>query len=146
MASSSSRHYKLRIRNASEVVCVCINGECFRRLSTNNSNKGDGDELRDLHVINNGGVIVDSNGLIAAVGSEVDIEREFPSGECSFDKEIDASGMAVLPGLVDAHTHPVWAGDRTHEFEMKLAGATYLDIHKKGGGIGFTVKHTAEVN
>jgi hypothetical protein len=38
--------------------------------------------------------------------------------------------MCVLPGLVDAHTHPVWAGDRVHEFSMKLAGATYLDIHK----------------
>lgn len=50
--------------------------------------------------------------------------------------------MCVLPGFVDAHTHPVWAGDRVHEFAMKLAGATYLDIHKAGGGIGFTVEHT----
>ncbi len=45
-------------------------------------------------------------------------------------------------GLVDGHTHPVWAGDRVHEFAMKLAGATYMDIHKAGGGIGFTVQHT----
>jgi imidazolonepropionase len=43
---------------------------------------------------------------------------------------------------VDGHTHPVFAGDRVHEFALKLAGATYLDIHRAGGGIGFTVKHT----
>ena len=69
----------------------------------------------------------------------------------------------MIPGLVDAHTHPVWEGDRVHEFAMKvslythtlsypqvckvlnllvefqLAGATYMDIHAKGGGIHYTV-------
>jgi len=50
----------------------------------------------------------------------------------------------VIPGLVDGHTHAVWAGDRCHEFEMKLQGATYMDIHKAGGGIGFTVKKVRE--
>ncbi|XP_066538045.1 probable imidazolonepropionase isoform X2 [Hoplias malabaricus] len=50
--------------------------------------------------------------------------------------------MCVLPGLIDAHTHPVWAGDRVHEFAMKLAGATYMQVHEAGGGIHFTVKHT----
>jgi hypothetical protein len=34
-----------------------------------------------------------------------------------------------MPGLIDGHTHPVWAGDRVHEFEMKLAGATYLEVN-----------------
>ena len=48
----------------------------------------------------------------------------------------------VLSGLVDGHTHPVWSGDRVHEFKAMLAGATYMDIHKMGGGIGFTVRHT----
>lgn len=62
--------------------------------------------------------------------------------EASFDQVIDAAGMCVLPGLVDAHTHPVWAGDRVHEFAMKLAGATYMDVHQAGGGIHFTVEHT----
>jgi len=46
----------------------------------------------------------------------------------------------MLSGFVDAHTHPVWDGDRVHEFAMKLAGATYLEIHQAGGGIGFTVR------
>ncbi|XP_059843789.1 probable imidazolonepropionase isoform X2 [Hypanus sabinus] len=54
--------------------------------------------------------------------------------------------MCVLPGLVDAHTHPVWAGDRVHEFAMKLAGASYMEIHNAGGGIHFTVEHTRKAS
>jgi imidazolonepropionase-like amidohydrolase len=49
-------------------------------------------------------------------------------------------------GLIDAHTHPVWSGDRVHEFAMKLAGATYMDIHKAGGGIGFTVRTLSSIH
>ena len=37
-----------------------------------------------------------------------------------YDEELDAQGMCVMPGLVDAHTHPVWLGDRVHEFAMKV--------------------------
>ncbi|XP_061663967.1 probable imidazolonepropionase isoform X2 [Syngnathoides biaculeatus] len=48
----------------------------------------------------------------------------------------------MTTGLVDAHTHPIWAGDRVHEFAMKLAGATYMDVHRAGGGIHFTVERT----
>ena len=55
---------------------------------------------------------------------------------------IECVGCAVLPGLVDCHTHPVWAGDRSHEFALKIGGASYMEIHKAGGGIGFTVNHT----
>lgn len=44
-----------------------------------------------------------------------------------------------MPGLVDGHTHAVFAGDRVHEFVLKLAGASYMEVHKAGGGIHFTV-------
>jgi hypothetical protein len=47
-----------------------------------------------------------------------------------FEQDIDATGQCVLPGLVDAHTHSVWSGDRVHEFASKLAGATYMDVHR----------------
>lgn len=50
--------------------------------------------------------------------------------------------QCVVPGLVDAHTHPIWGGSRTGEFEMRAAGATYLDIHRAGGGIMSTVRAT----
>lgn len=88
--------------------------------------------------------VYSSNGLIEAVGPADSIESHFR--EAVFDKVLDATGMCVLPGkysfcryllcifqmttilthliflpgLVDAHTHPVWAGDRVHEFAMKV--------------------------
>uniref|UniRef100_A0A8C7YK68 Probable imidazolonepropionase n=1 Tax=Oryzias sinensis TaxID=183150 RepID=A0A8C7YK68_9TELE len=80
------------------------------------------------------------DGLIKAVGPAETISAQYPESSC--DHVIDATDMCVLPGLVDAHTHPVWAGDRVHEFAMKLAGASYMDVHRAGGGIHFTVEHT----
>ena len=58
------------------------------------------------------------DGLIAAIGYDDQVAPKYRDD--SFDRIIDASGSAVLPGLVDAHTHPVWAGDRVHEFSMKV--------------------------
>eukprot|EP01086_Lenisia_limosa_P017759 TRINITY_DN9186_c0_g1_i1.p1 TRINITY_DN9186_c0_g1~~TRINITY_DN9186_c0_g1_i1.p1 ORF type:complete len:429 (-),score=148.66 TRINITY_DN9186_c0_g1_i1:30-1154(-) len=71
-----------------------------------------------------------------------ELAKKLPGAE--FEEVFDATGKSIIPGLVDGHTHPVFAGDRVHEFAMKLAGATYIDIHKAGGGIGFTVRHTRE--
>lgn len=61
-------------------------------------------------------------------------------------KSIDASGCTVTPGLVDCHTHTVFAGDRGDEFSARCEGATYLDIAKKGGGIASTVRSTREAS
>ena len=57
-------------------------------------------------------------------------------------RRLDASGCAVLPGFVDPHTHVIWAGDRAAEFEMKMAGAKYMEILAAGGGILSTVRQT----
>ncbi len=54
----------------------------------------------------------------------------------------DARGNAVIPGFVDAHTHAVFAGDRSHEHAMRLAGASYAEIQDAGGGIYSTVRAT----
>lgn len=54
----------------------------------------------------------------------------------------DARGAWITPGLVDCHTHLVYAGNRAHEFELRLQGASYEDIAKAGGGIASTVKAT----
>lgn len=59
---------------------------------------------------------------------------------------IDCKGKVVLPGFVDGHTHSVFDGDRSHEHAMKLAGATYEEVHAAGGGINFTVKATREAS
>jgi imidazolonepropionase len=56
--------------------------------------------------------------------------------------EIDGTGKTLLPGFVDAHTHPVWAGDRAGEFARRLAGETYAAIAASGGGIRATVEAT----
>ncbi|HJW82778.1 MAG TPA: imidazolonepropionase, partial [Anaerolineae bacterium] len=66
-----------------------------------------------------------------------DLTRRFQAA-----RTIDAHGKVVMPGFVDPHTHLVWAGDRAAEFEMRLAGATYLDIMNAGGGIRSTVRAT----
>ncbi|KAM8883897.1 putative imidazolonepropionase [Synchiropus picturatus] len=129
-SSRMSSSYKLLVKNAKQVVLVCNNAEkCLTKSG-----------MQNLCVIENGSVVIDRNGLIRAVGPSDAISGQYP--DASFDQVIDATGMCVLPGLVDAHTHPVWAGDRVHEFAMKLAGATYMEVHQAGGGIHFTVEHT----
>ncbi|KAL3048280.1 probable imidazolonepropionase [Trematomus bernacchii] len=125
-----SRNYRLLVKNAKQVVLICNNGEKFMTKH----------EILNLCVIENGSIVIGSDGLITAVGPAETIRDQFAGA--TFDQVIDATGMCVLPGLVDAHTHPVWAGDRVHEFAMKLAGASYMDVHRAGGGIHFTVEHT----
>jgi imidazolonepropionase len=57
--------------------------------------------------------------------------------------DIDARGMAVIPGFVDAHTHIAWLGDRGEEYEQRSSGASYEEIADQGGGIRDTVRSTA---
>jgi len=59
-------------------------------------------------------------------------------------QEIDAEGALLTPGLIDCHTHLVYAGDRSREFEMRLQGANYEEIARAGGGILATVQRTRE--
>ncbi len=61
-------------------------------------------------------------------------------------KSVDADGKAVMPGLVDCHTHLIFAGNRSNELEMKLEGRSYLDILKGGGGIYSTVNATRKAS
>lgn len=89
-------------------------------------------------MLDNATVIADK-GLIVAVGATAELDAQYPPEKFRFENDIDGAGCCVLPGFVDAHTHPVWDGDRVKEFTMKLAGATYMDVHRAGGGIGYTV-------
>ncbi|XP_027711661.1 probable imidazolonepropionase isoform X2 [Vombatus ursinus] len=125
---------RLLLENAQQVVLVCAQGEPYLV----------GEAMRSLAVLENASLVVGRDGCIKAVGLADTIRREF--AKVSFEERIDCSGKCILPGLVDAHTHPVWAGDRVHEFAMKLAGATYMDIHQAGGGINFTVEHTQKAS
>jgi imidazolonepropionase len=96
-----------------------------------------GPELRELGIITNGGMFV-RDGLIERVGSRDDIEKLI-DGETEV---VDALGRVVLPGFVDAHTHPVFGGTRVDEFEERSKGATYEEIAARGGGIQSTVNAT----
>jgi len=101
-----------------------------------------GAEMNEVAVVSDGSIVVNNDGLIEAVGPSKEISSAYK--EEDFETVVDAAGMSVIPGFVDGHTHPVWAGDRVHEFAMKLAGASYMDIHKVGGGIGYTVSCTRD--
>lgn len=79
-------------------------------------------------------------GRIVWVGAEEDLDRAVALEPQA--THLDAGGRAALPGLVDCHTHLVWAGDRADEFERRLAGATYSQIAAEGGGILRTVDDT----
>ncbi|XP_019497214.1 PREDICTED: probable imidazolonepropionase isoform X1 [Hipposideros armiger] len=126
--------HRLLLENARQVVLVCTRGERFLAR----------DALRSLAVLEGASLVVGTDGFIKAIGPADAIKKQF--SEETFEERIDCSGKCILPGLVDAHTHPVWAGDRVHEFAMKLAGATYMDIHQAGGGINFTVERTRQAS
>ena len=80
------------------------------------------------------------NGRLMFVGTEADYVRQYAGRPA--EVRLDASGRAVIPGLVDAHTHPVWFGDRGAEIGRRLAGDSYATIAAEGGGINATVGAT----
>lgn len=89
------------------------------------------------------GLGVVERGAVAAQGGRIVYagpEADAPSFNAA--ERVDCAGRWITPGLVDCHTHLVHAGDRAREFEMRLAGASYEDIAKAGGGIVSTVKAT----
>ncbi len=88
-----------------------------------------------LGVIEGGGVLI-ADGMIAEVGPSGELEARISPGWEVFD----ASGCAVTPGLVDPHTHVVFAGSRELEFEARLKGASYEEIARSGGGIRSSVR------
>jgi imidazolonepropionase len=95
------------------------------------------DQLRELAIVRDGGMLIE-DARVVATGSSNEISKLMPAGT----DVVDARGKVVLPGFVDAHTHPVFAGDRVDEFEMRARGATYEEIAESGGGIRSTVRKT----
>jgi len=88
------------------------------------------------------GLGVIDRGAIAIAGGKIAAIGEVSSGT----REIDAGGRLVTPGLVDCHTHAIFAGDRAHEFALRAAGKTYLEIQAAGGGIMATLGPTRAAN
>ena len=99
-----------------------------------------GRKLGELGMIEGGAVAINAEN-IQAVGKSAELRARY-----SAEQEVDVGGHVLLPGFVDPHTHLVWAGDRAAEFEMRLAGASYMEIMAAGGGIVSTVRQTREAN
>ncbi len=95
-----------------------------------------GAAMRDLGIVLGGAVAI-RDGLVLATGPSDQLARHVRA-----ERILDASGCVAMPGFVDPHTHLVWAGDRADEFEMRIAGATYMKIMAAGGGIMSTVRET----
>jgi imidazolonepropionase len=118
------------IRNASQL--VTIQGSSTAPLVK--------EAMSELGIIENGSVWIE-DGVIQAIGKDEELFKTI-AGRMHEAEIVDASGKLVTPGLVDPHTHLVFAGSRENEFNMRLQGATYMEIMNAGGGIHATTRRT----
>ncbi|GAB1422626.1 imidazolonepropionase [Anaerolineales bacterium] len=99
-----------------------------------------GPAMQELSIIQDGAVVI-LEGDILDCGPTEAILKQYQSANL-----MDCSGMAVIPGLVDPHTHAIYGGERIDEFEMRIQGHSYMDIMSAGGGINSTVKATRQAS
>jgi imidazolonepropionase len=90
-----------------------------------------GNSLSNLGLVEDGAVLV-CDGKIAAVGTRRRVEARKDAKDA---QKLDVGGRVVLPGFVDSHTHLIHAASRVEEYELKIRGASYEEIARKGGGI-----------
>jgi imidazolonepropionase len=112
---------------------------CSQLVTLASSRKGarTGARMSELSIIEDGAMLVRDR-HIERVGTRREIEPLIEAGS----EVVDAGGRVVLPGFVDAHSHPVFAGTRADEYEQRAGGATYQEIAARGGGIRSTVRRT----
>ncbi len=114
---------KLLLKNPSQIVTLDTGGKGFLR----------GKEMNNLSVLKERSIVIE-NGRIKDFPLTAEVKEE------EFEKIIDLTNKVVLPGLIDCHTHTVFAGSRAEEFRLKLSGVDYEEIARKGGGINSTVE------
>jgi len=131
MATTKKKKTTLVIKNIGQL--ITMQGPVPRR----------GREMSEIGLITDGTVAVSGDEIIA-VGRAEDVSPEIePAENCEV---ISAEGKVVTPGLIDPHTHPIFAQTRELEFEMRLAGKSYMDIARAGGGIRSSVRHLREAD
>ncbi|MBY0086637.1 imidazolonepropionase [Brevibacillus sp. M2.1A] len=99
-----------------------------------------GAQMNELSIIEDGSIWLE-DGVIQRVGTDEELALHYRD-RAHEAQIIDASGQLVTPGLIDPHTHLVHAGSRQNEFNMRLNGATYMEIMNNGGGIHSTTAAT----
>jgi len=110
-------------------------------LNSNETITLDSPEIQNgLGIVDNGGVAIDKGKIVLAASTDL-LERKFRAG-----RTINAEDEIILPGLVDPHTHLVFAGARDAEFQLRIAGVSYMEILRKGGGIIETVNRTRQAS
>ncbi len=119
----------LIIHNAGQMI-TCASGGAAKR----------GARMRELGIVENGALAV-RDGTIVGVGKSSEILKRFGAKDV-----IDAGGKVVAPAFVECHTHVVFAGNRFDEFELRIKGASYMEIMAAGGGIASTVRQTREAS
>jgi imidazolonepropionase len=123
-----------RARERADILIV--NAEELVTIGGNNQRPKVGKQMRELEIIRDGAVAV-REGKIAAVGKTREVTKNFRG-----DYILSAKGRTVLPGFVDPHTHLVFSGSREDEFQMRVEGASYLEILNSGGGTLRTAKES----
>ncbi|UCZ54026.1 imidazolonepropionase [Bacillus shivajii] len=124
----------LFIKNANELITV-------KGFSHEPARK---EQMNELGIINNGAVLMKDE-TIVAVDETSKLESSYPE-EIAQAKVVNATGKVVAPGLVDPHTHLVFAGSRENEYNMRLQGASYMKIMEEGGGIHATTRATRKAS
>ena len=133
-----SKAVKARARE--KVDLLIVNADELVTLAGDNQKPRAGKQMRELGIIRNGGLAV-KDGKIVAVGKTPDVTKGFKA-----ENLISANGKIVLPGFVDPHTHLVFAGSREDEFQMRVEGASFMEILNAGGGILRTVRETRKAS
>jgi imidazolonepropionase len=130
------------VHDAAEIVTLEATNGAAERASDGESGDVDREDVAaDLGVYEDAAVAIE-DGEVVRVGPSGPVTREFPPENAAH--AVDAAGKSVIPGFVDPHTHALFAGDRSDEFEAKLRGKTYQEIMAEGGGILRTVRATRE--
>lgn len=125
---------KILFKNISSLVTIGQNKELFSF----------GERMNDVCEIIDGAILFDEK--ILWVGKSYEADEKLQNGEINPERVFDLKGKTVFPGFVDSHTHLVFAGSRADEFAQRVAGATYQEIAKRGGGILKTVKETRKAS
>lgn len=124
-------------RTAVDTLVVNINE--LATLAGPNARPRRGRDLAEIGLVSQAAVAI-KDGMITAVGRASDVKTQVVTDNDT--RVIDATGCLVTPGLIDPHTHLVFAGTRELEFSMRLQGATYAEIMAAGGGIQTTMNST----